>query len=295
MKRFGCLLLCALLICAVGCAKKEDGLQTIYAVYCKANMDYAGGKDSVYVLKSEVEGENCERIASTLLQKMIEAQGDRYESPMPIGTSVLNVKIEGDLATVNLSEEYADLSGIDLTMADSCITLTLCQIGTVERVQILVEGNPLPYRDRQIISDANVLLSHMDDEMRLLRVRLYFLDTDTNELSSEIRKIQMYEGQSKAEALLEALLAGPRSAELTTVIPKSVEIRSVQVDAGICYVNLSKKFIENIPDSMQEQQIVIYSLVKSLCSVSDVEAVQIAVEGETISYYGSVDISSPLS
>ncbi len=295
MKRFGCLLLCALLICAVGCAKKEDGLQTIYAVYCKANMDYAGGKDSVYVLKSEVEGENCERIASTLLQKMIEAQGDRYESPMPIGTSVLNVKIEGDLATVNLSEEYADLSGIDLTMADSCITLTLCQIGTVERVQILVEGNPLPYRDRQIISDANVLLSHMDDEMRLLRVRLYFLDTDTNELSSEIRKIQMYEGQSKAEALLEALLAGPGSAELTTVIPKSVEIRSVQVDAGICYVNLSKKFIENIPDSMQEQQIVIYSLVKSLCSVSDVEAVQIAVEGETISYYGSVDISSPLS
>ena len=295
MKRFGCLLLCALLICAVGCAKKEDGLQTIYAVYCKANMDYAGGKDSVYVLKSEVEGENCERIASTLLQKMIEAQGDRYKSPMPIGTSVLNVKIEGDLATVNLSEEYADLSGIDLTMADSCITLTLCQIGTVERVQILVEGNPLPYRDRQIISDANVLLSHMDDEMRLLRVRLYFLDTDTNELSSEIRKIQMYEGQSKAEALLEALLAGPGSAELTTVIPKSVEIRSVQVDAGICYVNLSKKFIENIPDSMQEQQIVIYSLVKSLCSVSDVEAVQIAVEGETISYYGSVDISSPLS
>ena len=133
MKRFGCLLLCALLICAVG-AKKEDGLQTIYAVYCKANMDYAGGKDSVYVLKSEVEGENCERIASTLLQKMIEAQGDRYESPMPIGTSVLNVKIEGDLATVNLSEEYADLSGIDLTMASSCITLTLCQIGTVERV-----------------------------------------------------------------------------------------------------------------------------------------------------------------
>ena len=208
MKRFGCLLLCALLICAVGCAKKEDGLQTIYAVYCKANMDYAGGKDSVYVLKSEVEGENCERIASTLLQKMIEAQGDRYESPMPIGTSVLNVKIEGDLATVNLSEEYADLSGIDLTMADSCITLTLCQIGTVERVQILVEGNPLPYRDRQIISDANVLLSHMDDEMRLLRVRLYFLDTDTNELSSEIRKIQMYEGQSKAEALLRGTACG---------------------------------------------------------------------------------------
>ena len=76
--------------------------------------------------------------------------------------------------------------------------------------QILVEGNPLPYRDRQIISDANVLLSHMDDEMRLPACASVFFGYDTNELSSEIRKIQMYEGQSKAEALLKAPACGSR-------------------------------------------------------------------------------------
>ena len=50
-----------------------------------------------------------------------------------------------------------------------------------------------------------------------------------------------------------------------------------------------------MPESLQQQENVVYSLVKSLCSLSDIQAVQIAVEGETLEYYGGIDVSVPLS
>ena len=70
---------------------------------------------------------------------------------------------------------------------------------------------------------------------------------------------------------------------------------SGRVDEGICYVNLSQAFLEERPQSLQEQKNVVYSIVRSLCSLSDVQAVQIAVEGENIGSYGAVDVSVPLS
>ena len=115
------------------------------------------------------------------------------------------------------------------------------------------------------------------------------------QVSYESRTLQLYEGQTKAAAVLEALLYCPEDESLTAVLPENTEVMSIRVDEGICYVNLSKDFLENMPESLQQQENVVYSLVKSLCSLSDIQAVQIAVEGETLEYYGGIDVSVPLS
>lgn len=295
MKKRCFLILCALLLLAACAAPAGD--EGGYTIYCLTNLDSAatGGADAIYPLTVSAEGETDERIASHLLSKMLAADGETYNSPLPRGTRVLDVNIENGLATVNLSDTYASLSGMDLTLADACITLSLCQLPSVERVSVLVEGRSLPYRERQVMAAGDVLLSHMDDVMRTLRVRLFFPDAETGELLFESRTLQLYEGQTKAAAVLEALLRGPEDENLTAVLPEGTEVVSSRVDEGICYVNLTKEFLENMPESMQQQENVIYSLVQSLCSLSDIQAVQIAVEGETMEYYGSIDVSIPLS
>ena len=208
---------------------------------------------------------------------------------------MLSVSIENGLATVNLSDAYAGLSGMDLTLADACITLSLCRLSSVERVSILVEGKPLPYREWQVMAASDVLLSHMDDEVRTLRARLFFVNEKTDALAYESRTLQLHEGQTKAAAVLDALLEGPENAGLQPVLPEGTEVVSVRVDNEVCYVSLSKEFLENIPEGLQQQKNVVYSLVKTLCSLSDIQAVQIAVEGETLEYYGGISISVPLS
>ena len=293
MKRLILLCLAAVLVLA-GCAPAEQG-EGDYLIYGRTALETSGGGDAIGAWRSTAMGEPAERVASALVHQILAPGEEGYESPLPQGTRLLSLHIENGLATVDLSAQYAGLSGVDLTIADACITLTLCQMPAVERVCILAQGNPLPYRLRQTMTADEVLLSGRDEEVRTLRARIFFADAQTGALGSESRTIQMYEGQTRAMAVVEALLAGPESEGLLSVIPDGVDVLSVRTEEGVCYVNFSQEFLEMVPHSLQEQENVVYSVVKSLCSVSDIEAVQLVVEGETAAYYGGIAIGAPLS
>lgn len=84
-------------------------------------------------------------------------------SPFPRGTALKSLRMEEDLALVDLSEAYGGLSGVDLTLADGCIVLTLCQLPEVERVYLTVEGSPRPFRD-QVLSPGDFLLENGAEE-----------------------------------------------------------------------------------------------------------------------------------
>ena len=295
MRKWMMALFCALL-CLPGCAVivgNDNGEE--YEIYCLADLAYHEGADAVQGIGANAHGENTERLASALLRKMSSVNAEGCRSALPKGTEVLDVSIENGVAFVNLSEEYGRLSGIDLTLSDYCITLTLSQIPSVDRVSILVDGEILPYREKQIFSKDDVLLSYMDEEIRTLWVRLYYPKVENGELASESRNLQLSEGQTKVAVVMEALLQGPQNETMYAVIPDNVQLLSARLDGGICYVTLSKEFLENKPGSLRAQENVVYSIVKTLCSLSDVQAVQLAVDGETVHYYGGLDISVPLS
>lgn len=84
-------------------------------------------------------------------------------SPFPGGTALKSLRIEGDLALVDLSEAYGGLSGVDLSLADGCIVLTLCQLTGIERVYLTVESGPRPFRD-QVLSPSDFLLENGVEE-----------------------------------------------------------------------------------------------------------------------------------
>ncbi|UQT50470.1 GerMN domain-containing protein [Flavonifractor plautii] len=60
--------------------------------------------------------------------------------PLPRGVRLLSWELEEGRLHLDLSEQYGGLSGVDLTVADACLTLTLCQVEGVESVYVTVEG-----------------------------------------------------------------------------------------------------------------------------------------------------------
>lgn len=86
-----------------------------------------------------------------------EAQG--LSSPFPDGVRLLDWELEEGCLHLDLSEQYGSLTGVDLTVADACLTLTLCQVEGVESVYVTVEGNEIPYRSIQQLTLEDVLLS----------------------------------------------------------------------------------------------------------------------------------------
>lgn len=86
-------------------------------------------------------------------------QSEELTSPFPAGTALRESRVEEGTAYVDLSEAYGGLSGAELTLADACVVLTLCQLDGIERVYITVEGEPRPYRD-QVLAPKDFLLDN---------------------------------------------------------------------------------------------------------------------------------------
>lgn len=289
------LILTALLIAA--CAQDNLSEESNYQLYYTTQTETARGADAIGECPLEIEDEQnltTQELAQTLLEALLLPPEDpRLTSPFPSGTQLQEVTVSGRRANVSLTAHYARLSGVDLSLADYCITLTLTQLDGINAVTITANGRELPYRKTQLMTAADTLLSSREDALRPITVLLYFLDTKTGELRAQQQTLALYEGQTRVNAVLEAMRLGPEGDEtLTCLLPEDLLVLSSRIEDGICYLNLSPGL--TLPEDEEAQRQMLDSLVLSLCSLSGVEQVQILLDGETAEQLGEVEIGEPL-
>ena len=215
---------------------------------------------------------------------------DELTSPIPKGTALNTWNLSGSILHLDLSREYAALTGMDLTLANYCIALTLTGLDDVDGVRITVNGAART----GILRREDVLFSGAEEDPVELSAALCFHQTGGNELGVELRVFRLTENESAAMAVLKALIAGPRESGLERLLPPDLEIYSARVEAGICYADFSQTLLDSIPASEERQKLAVRSIVESLCSLGHIQAVQILVNGESPEYYGLVDVSQPL-
>ena len=217
-------------------------------------------------------------------------QDSELASPIPAGTRVASWSVERRTARVELSEDYAALSGVDRTIADYCITLTLCQLPGVDRVE-LSAGEA---GGQRVLRPGDVIFSGAEEEPVDVPASLYFRRAGSATLGFELRVFRLTEDEAPAKAVLEALAAGPEDAGLEGLLPQGLAVLSAWVDDGVCFADLSAALLESVPDSREEQELVISSIVETLCSLDAVGQVQLLVEGEPLAAYGALELSGPL-
>ena len=66
------------------------------------------------------------------------------------------------------------------------------------------------------------------------------------------------------------------------------------MDGNTCYLNLSANCAELMPESTVQQRMVLRGIVNSLCSLEEVEQVQILLNGDYQMLLGTQPISRPL-
>ena len=98
--------------------------------------------------------------AETLISALLAGPTDsNLRSPFPAGLALRSCTLEDGLLTVDFSEQYGGLANLSLTLADYCLVLTVCQLEDVDRVEILVGGQPLSHRSHQTLTQEEVLLA----------------------------------------------------------------------------------------------------------------------------------------
>ncbi len=290
----GLLMALSLLLLLAACSggTRSAGGENGFAIYYATRQPETNGKaiDSEY----HTLPEGVEPVEAMVALLLAAPRSAELASPIPSGVSLIDWSVTKGVLNLEFSEGYGGLSGIDLTIADYCITLTLCQLDEVQSVVISVEGNLIPSRYYQALRSSDVLLSATEDDPVYATADLYFPKADGTGLGVERRDVLAGGGVTRSEALVTALMKGPEDEKLRTLIPSGATLLSAKVENGVCYVDFSAAFSADMPADEREGVLLLYSIVDTLCTLNGVDEVQLLIEGEAPESYAGIPTRTPL-
>ena len=163
MKRiFAILMLLLLPLSLLGCSKEPEFAAPVSFYYLRAPMPNGevvhGSPDSV-IFADIRESAGRETDYEYLLKLYLTGpQDERYESPFPRSTFLTEFKLENGIATLVLTDNLAKLTGIDLSLACGCLTMTVLEMTDAQLVIIQTENELLNGKDRLIYQRDSFLL-----------------------------------------------------------------------------------------------------------------------------------------
>jgi germination protein M len=270
MKLRLCLALTAfLMLSACSSTANQEEIQIYYAV--------SNGGSSLSALDSESwQGSEAdvEHIFRALCQS---PESSQLYSLIPQNTTLQSWKLKNGKLSLDLSGEYATLSGVQLTIANYCIALSMTQLDQVEAVSITADGEPMT--QQEWLTEDQVMLSGGQGDTGQITAYLYFPMEDGEGIGVEERALELAEDDTPPEAILTALCQGPESKLLIAYLPDSAEDITLWVDNEICYVNLTEEWTQELEESQVGLSTVLRCITNSLCGQESVSSVQFLMDG----------------
>ena len=153
MKKPLVILLALALLCCAACGRndsgqKAEGLRIYYAVSGREQAE-KGLVDYITVTVPE----DAAPLDYVLERIFAPPEREGLASPYPQGTRVLEAQQRDKQVVLRLSNAYSELNGLEETIADYCIVLSLCQLEGVESVSIRAQngGDKFALRPEDVI------------------------------------------------------------------------------------------------------------------------------------------------
>ncbi len=293
-------LLLALALLFTGCAGASERRRTgePYSLYFLAPEGAAQGRDaiqsSVEYLDLPEDATLTEKASAVVARLMAGPEEGALISPIPATVQLNSLTVSDRLVRVDFSDRFTQLGGVDLLLADYCLTLSLTALEGISAVSVTAQGRVPAQQPKRVFYERDVLLSTMDDVVQTVDVTLYFLD-ENGALAGEKRTLELYEGQSQTENLVAALLSGPVSRELTALFPPEVLVNSVRMENGVCSVNFSAASLAFLPPDEGRQSLILWSLCESVFSLDAVRELRLLSDGKPLEAFGAIPVGETLT
>lgn len=289
-----CLLVFLLLFFVTGCGEKETS---------------AEGKDrySIYYLNRE-ETKIAEFAYYTDTKEPIKVLGELLQvlaqTPQKVGYHetisnflVTAFSINDDVVQISVDEDYKDLSPTTEVLTRAAIVRTLTQIDGISYVSMKMGEKDLTDHTGAVINamKADQFVDNAGNEINTyenVELTLYFAAENGKHLRKAVRSVEYNSNISLERVVIENLISGPIGEDLYPTINPNTKLISVTVKDKICYVNLSKDFLNQQYSILPE--LTVYSLVNSLIELNGVNKVQISIDGDANAVFRDViSLSSP--
>lgn len=299
MKLKSVVLVCAVMLVLASCAQIDD-IQGDYSNTRWVNVYYASAEagnreEIIRAEKCEIpQGDLEKNVYAIYAQSLREPISNSLKSSIPRGAELNSVKINDGTVTLDLSREYGNTDSFSRSIADYCLTMSLCELEGIRDVTILVEGAVSDGRNSENLTPDDVILADLNLVGFRKKLKLYFPDTAYNSLSLELRDTVSNGIESEALLVMQALVEGPSQRGLCGVVAYGTQVLSVNMLGDTCVVDFSSEFTENPLPGEKAEKMCVRAIAKSLSEIHGIEKMQILVNGATIEDFAYADISRPL-
>ena len=292
-KKVLCILCTVILVFGMtGCGEKTDKQLMSYQVFY-INSDGSGLTGKTYQLKDAKQ--DLVSVIKELIIRLQTPQEESLKSPIDEGIQVVD-QIKENQLSVYFSAGYNNKSGLDEILSRAAIVKTLCQIQEIEYVEFYVEDQPLMLSGNAVglmSQESFVDELNPQDQKQSKETVLYFANKQGNRLKKITTDITYNAVEPIARLLVEQLIAGVSSIQnidetkLQSAVPSKTTLNNLTIRDNICYLDLSRDFEQQDPNVSSE--VIVYSIVDTLCELPEVTKVQFSVDGEQKEKYGDLE------
>lgn len=293
-KKVLCILCTVILVFGMtGCGEKTDKRLMSYQVFY-INSDGSGLTGETYQLKDAKQ--DLVSVIKELIIRLQTPQEESLKSPIDEGIQVVDYQIKENQLSVYFSAGYNNKSGLDEILSRAAIVKTLCQIQEIEYVEFYVEDQPLMLSGNAVglmSQESFVDELNPQDQKQSKETVLYFANKQGNRLKKITTDITYNAVEPIARLLVEQLIAGVSSIQnidetkLQSAVPSKTTLNNLTIRDNICYLDLSRDFEQQDPNVSSE--VIVYSIVDTLCELPEVTKVQFSVDGEQKEKYGDLE------
>ena len=226
-----------------------------------------------------------ERLDELILCMETSPEKLEYKVPLAMGFRVLDVSWEDNKVQLNVDAAYLNMPVTTEVLVRAAIVRTLTQLDGVSYVGITVEGNQLFDSTGSPVSwmNADQFIDNDGNEINTydqVRIKLYFANEAGTNLIAAYREKYYSTNIPLERFVVDELLAGPsgKVEGLYPTINPATKVVSIMTKDGICYVNLDENFLTVVNNVSTD--VAVYSIVNSLVELSNINKVQILINGE---------------
>lgn len=282
MKRTAVFLLAVLLLLG-GCRKPQQSSPDSFRFYYPAAEITYREEGAFCSVSAEPDTEDAEAVVRAYL----DASVPENASPViPAEWSFLSA--EQDKATIILSFGGKPTDSLSRSLTFACLAKTILQLPEIQRISISCPDTEEP----TILTANDYFLTDTGMLPQEETVVLYYPDSAGRYLLRQTVSVDADSAADKPRCIVQQLLSAKENGLPASCIPEGTELLGIEVENGICTVNLSAPFSENMEKSFSSERMAVYSIVNSLTELPEITSVDFLLHGAPMETLYLMDLSS---
>ena len=221
-------------------------------------------------------------------------------SIIPNGIEFERALLDGDVLSLYIKGDFAGLSSAKKLALCSGLTKSFAKMKDVSGLNILCNGSGITdsngsklgiLRPSRFVNNA----FNSADDYRESDVAIFYATEDGQGLIKCIEHVNYNSSVPLERVVVEKIIAGPTSSNVSATVPQTVTLLGINIRDKVCYVNFDDTFARDVLSGFDD--IPVYSIVNSLTQLSDVDTVQITVNGKSdvIMPQGKISLAEPFA